>query len=532
MMRPLTGFVLMLPLAICIAAQPTGFNYQGSLSNGGSPANGNHDFEFAVFDAVAAGSQLGTTLTRSNVSVANAVFAVSLDFGNVFPGPNRFLEIRVRTSGGGSFTTLTPRQPINSAPYSVKSLNADSATNSSQLGGVSAGQYVLTTDTRMTDARNPLPGSTSYIQNQSASPQASSSFNISGSGTVGGTLSGNVVSASLQYNLAGSRIIGTPGSQNLFIGTFAGPSSAIAGGRNTYVGHSAGTNLLQTTASGNSYFGAGAGAANTTGFSNSMFGDSAGFQNTASNNSFFGASAGNQNSSGTNNAFFGFSAGSANTSASSNSFFGANSGSSNMTGANNAFFGASSGQDNVDGTDNSFFGVNTGRANSSGSNNSYFGRLAGRNTNTGSNNTMVGLSAGTSNNSGSSLTIIGANADVASNNLSFATALGAGAVVSSNNTVQLGRSTDSVNIPGKLKVVILGSAGATPLCRNATAEIGTCSAPLQSPAIIDLQTQIEELSKRIQEQDTENRKLSERIDVLMKLVCRSNTQPEICKEER
>ena len=109
-------------------AQTTGFVYQGSLNSGGVVANGNHDFEFALFDAVSGGAQLGATITQSSVSVTNGIFAVSLDFGSQFPGAQRFLEIRVRPTGVGAFTPLTPRQPITSAPYAVKSLNSDTAT--------------------------------------------------------------------------------------------------------------------------------------------------------------------------------------------------------------------------------------------------------------------------------------------------------------------------------------------------------------------------------------------------------------------
>lgn len=490
MNRILSLFVGVL-ISICVicpalVAQTNVFTYQGSLTTAGSPANGNHDFEFALFDTLGGANQVGTTLTRSNVVVTNGVFSVSLDFGNQFPGLNRFLEIRVRPSGGGGFTTLTPRQQVNSAPYAIKSVAAESAVtalnatnaatsiNATQLGGVAANQYVLTTDPRMTDARAPTAGSTSYIQNQNAGPQSSSSFNISGSGTVGGTLSAGTVNVSSQYNIGGTRILSTPGSQNVFIGAFTGGSGSTVL-RNTYVGAGAGTNVLQNNANENSYFGAGAGAANTEGDRNSIFGVDAGFQNIASNNSFFGAKTGQQNTTGTLNAFFGESAGTLNTTASSNSFFGADSGASTTTGGGNSFFGTGSGQDNVDGIQNSFFGENAGRANTSGNSNAYFGRHAGRNTSTGSSNTMVGFSAGDANNTGSSLTLIGANADVGSDGLTFATAIGAGAVVATSSTVQIGRGSDTVNLPGKLKLNILGSAGATAICRNASAEISTCS---------------------------------------------------------
>lgn len=75
-----------------------------------------------------AGTQSGSTLAPTNVAVSNGVFTVSLDFGAVaFPGANRWLEISVRVAGGGAFTTLTPRQPLTSTPYAIKSLNAAAA---------------------------------------------------------------------------------------------------------------------------------------------------------------------------------------------------------------------------------------------------------------------------------------------------------------------------------------------------------------------------------------------------------------------
>ena len=44
----------------------------------------------------------------------------TLDFGpHVFAGADRWLEIAVRTNGGGSFATLDPRQQIASTPYAI-----------------------------------------------------------------------------------------------------------------------------------------------------------------------------------------------------------------------------------------------------------------------------------------------------------------------------------------------------------------------------------------------------------------------------
>src|SRR5438132_1164417 len=178
-------------------AQGSGFTYQGRLTDGGTAANGNYDLQFVLFDSLSGGTQVGSTQTINTVAVSNGVFTVSLDFGaNSFPGASRFLEISARPTGG-SFTLLTPRQQITSTPYAVRSLNAASA-DSVPASGVPA-------------------GSGNYIQSN-PSAQQSASFNISGNGTAGGTLSGNVLNATTQFNLNGSRILSNPGSRNLFAG--------------------------------------------------------------------------------------------------------------------------------------------------------------------------------------------------------------------------------------------------------------------------------------------------------------------------
>ncbi|HUT23616.1 MAG TPA: hypothetical protein VM492_04660, partial [Sumerlaeia bacterium] len=42
----------------------TAFTYQGYLASGGAEANGNHDFQFALYDAANGGSQVGVTVTK------------------------------------------------------------------------------------------------------------------------------------------------------------------------------------------------------------------------------------------------------------------------------------------------------------------------------------------------------------------------------------------------------------------------------------------------------------------------------------
>jgi len=352
-------------------AQGTAFTYQGRLQDGSTSANGNYDFQFTLWDALSGGTQqpqaAPVTVTKSNVVVTNGVFTTQLDFGAAaFSGGDRFLETSVRLSGAASFTLLSPRQPITSTPYAVRSASAasadvaTSATNANQLGGVAADQYVVTSDSRLSDSRAPTAGSSNYIQNN-ISPQPGSNFNISGDGRVGGTLSSNIVSATTQFNLGSNRVLAT-GNNSIFAGFGTG----------------------QSTTSG-------------------------------ARNSFFGVNAGFNNTSGSDNVFLGLVAGFANTSGNANTFVGAGAGNQNSTGNGNAFFGWDSGQNNT-GSGNSFAGAGAGLNNSTGSSNSFLGNSAGNVNTTGNNNTAVGVFSNFAANNLVNATAIGANAFVGQNN--------------------------------------------------------------------------------------------------------------------
>jgi hypothetical protein len=458
-------------------AQTTTFTYQGKLTDNALPANANYDFEFRLFSVDTGGIALGT-LQRLNTAVATGIFTVQLDFGGQFGGSDRWLEIAVKPAGSPDpFTTLNPRQPITSVPYAMRSMSAANATNALMLGGVAANQYVLTTDARLTDARSPLPGSVNYIQN-TISPQASSNFNISGNGTAGGTLTANIIDATTQYNIGGSRVLSVSGAANTFAGRVAGFNNTI-GTNNAFFGNNAGQE--NTMGSKNSFFGSRVAEANTTGEDNAFFGFAAGINNLDANrNSFFGSESGEFNKSGDDNAFFGYQAGLKNL-VNGNSFFGSNAGRDNTSGINNSFFGRNAGNNQTTGNGNSFFGSSTGGSNTTGSANSFFGSSAGSSSSTGGSNSFFGNAAGNSNTSGSNNTVIGAGADVSIGNLSFATAIGAQAVVSSSNTIVLGRSAgeDDVRVPGSIAVLQLGSAGSTSICRNGSNFLATCSSSLR-----------------------------------------------------
>lgn len=114
--------IVLLGAATAAQAQPTSFTYQGQLKNNGSPANGSYTMTFTLFDALAGGSQQGSTLTFDGaggnppqVSVDQGLFTVSLDYGVTPFVANQSLWLEIAVSG----TTLTPRQPLEAAPFAL-----------------------------------------------------------------------------------------------------------------------------------------------------------------------------------------------------------------------------------------------------------------------------------------------------------------------------------------------------------------------------------------------------------------------------
>ncbi|MDQ4121794.1 MAG: tail fiber domain-containing protein [Acidobacteriota bacterium] len=523
----ITGFVVLILLVTGFiqrsAAQTTEFTYQGKLSENNVAATGTYQMQFALFDAASGGVQIGSTLEKLSVSVNNGTFIQPLDFGAAaFPGADRFLEIRVRKNTSEAYTTLTPRQRISSMPYAVRAINAGTASNATQLGGIAANQFVQTTDSRLSDARNPLPGSTSYIQN-TTTQQAASNFNISGNGILGGSLTANTLSAAngistngavnagTQYNIGGNRVFfGSLTSTNTFVGAdagAAGPTNCcnaffgrdagksttigggnsffgnqagrdnVGGGDNTFIGAFSGrlntsgnsnsflgvsSGISNTTGSDNVFIGVHAGELNTTGSQNTFVGRSAGRANANDFNSFFGFQTGYSNTTGIANSFFGGQAGYNNTEGGLNSFFGNRAGYYNSLGSSNSFFGYSAGHQNTAGYENSFFGTDAGWSNTTGYNNSFFGYLAGRGNTTGYGNSAYGRRAGDTNSSGDFNTFMGYHSNAYGANQSNSTAIGAFAYVKQSNSIVLG-SIEGIN--GATATVNVGIGTTTPADR-------------------------------------------------------------------
>lgn len=633
----------------------TSFTYQGKLVESGANVTTPRDLKFKLFDDTT-NTQIGSDVIVPGVLFRDGIFNVVLDFGSaVFTGATRSLEISVSNPGANAFTALSPRQPITPTPYAVRSLSAyyaATATNTDQLGGVPANQYVGTADPRMSDSRDPTAGSANYVQNQNTSPQALANFSIDGTG------SANILNAATQFNLGGNRILATPAldslavglnagagslsSQSTMVGTNSGSSGSI-GVANSFFGNK--TGFHNTTGAGNSffgntagwsnisgqlnsYFGVNAGAQGTTGSSNSFFGENAGLTNKTGSNltlvgslasvgvdglqfataigagsavstsntlvlgrpadtvnvpgsfntsgtftsnvvnsqtkftignsgalsfgnsiedlyvggdspantgtgqTFVGRFAGFSNTIGGNNSFIGGQAGRNNTTGRENVFVGWAAGLNNTTGNWNTFLGMWAGRDNVDGLGNNFLGSETGRSNTSGNRNNFIGGSAGFNNTTGNDNTFVGEHAGNGQQTGNNNTLLGSNANVGTGNLTYATAIGAGATVTSSNTVALGRTADSIWIPGNLYLNQLGPAAATRLCWNSSNyQISTCSTPLAGTSEL---TEFNGehvptvLVNAIKEQQAKIDAQAKQIEQLKTLVCSMLPTAEVC----
>ena len=172
-----------------VFAQGTAFTYQGSLSAGGQPVTGNFDLQFKLHPASTGTNQVGPTLTNAPVGVTNGLFTVSLDFTvSPFTGSPLWLEIGVRTNGStNAYTILNPTQPITSAPYAIRSLNA--GTSTAFTGTLQDSQ--LSTNVPLLNGSNIFSGHVNLNNGTGTfSGTLSGTFNGSGTGTFGGNFNG------------------------------------------------------------------------------------------------------------------------------------------------------------------------------------------------------------------------------------------------------------------------------------------------------------------------------------------------------
>jgi hypothetical protein len=128
-------------------SQGSAFTYQGRLNSGGTGANGNYDFRFDLYpddgSVPPGGAAVGGPILYTNVFLSNGLFTVALDFGAVFSGNDRWLQISVGTNGAGSFTALSPRQRLTPTPYAITAANLTGVLPNAALMGTYTNVVVM-----------------------------------------------------------------------------------------------------------------------------------------------------------------------------------------------------------------------------------------------------------------------------------------------------------------------------------------------------------------------------------------------------
>jgi hypothetical protein len=208
------------------AAQGTAFTFQGHLMDGGNPANGLYDFRSGPVATNTGGAIVAGPVTNAAVMVSNGLFVLTLDYGPVFDGTPYWLQMGVRTNGGGAFIGMSPRPEVTPTPYSIfagTASNLSGTLPASQLSGIipsadMSGAYGNALN--LNNAANTFTGS---FSGNGASVTSLNANNLA-SGTVpDARLSGNVVLRAGGNALTGNQTIT---SGKLGIGTTS-PKTAL-----------------------------------------------------------------------------------------------------------------------------------------------------------------------------------------------------------------------------------------------------------------------------------------------------------------
>ncbi len=156
-------FILFTSIALSgVGRDPAGtaFTYQGRLLEDENAANGVYDLRFTLYDSETAGSQVGSPIERTGVTVEGGLVTVDLDFGSVADGNALWLEVAVRPAGTGTYTVLAPRQRLRPEPQALWS--ADAATFAGQPPShfLDTSTMPQTKNGALLVAAGPLPGIT------------------------------------------------------------------------------------------------------------------------------------------------------------------------------------------------------------------------------------------------------------------------------------------------------------------------------------------------------------------------------------
>jgi len=314
-----------------VADVPQVISYQGRLvdSLGVAVPDGDYAVTFSLYISESS-SDPEWICAKQTVPVENGLFVYLL--GNACPLEDNFFAksadvwLGLEIVGIGE---LTPRTRLTSTPYAYHALRADTAwyVDAGTSGWTDEGTVL-----RLDNANDSVGVGT-------AAP--STKLDVAGEVNVTG-----------DYQIAGTPVLTTAGSNNLCVGNGAGASNTGVGC--TIVGDDAGPS---NQGDNNVMVGRAAGFDNITGEKNTFVGQGSGGNNDAgSNNTFIGRWAGYYNTDGTHNTYLGSAAGSQ-AYGDTNTYVGVSAGALN-NGSHNVFVGPFAGY-NVD-VSNKLFIANSG----------------------------------------------------------------------------------------------------------------------------------------------------------------------------
>jgi hypothetical protein len=185
-------------------AQGTAFTYQGRLNDSNGPVTGIYDLRLTLYDQLGGPSSPFFVLA---VPITNGLFTVTTDFGNLFNGDNRSLEIAARPFNTGAYVTLNPRQPLTPTPYAIF------ANTASNLSGILPASQLTGTI-----ANGNLPSSPNFSGTVTASSFSGNGANITSvnaNNISGGTLPDARLSSNVALRAGGNTFTNTQ--------TFNGP---------------------------------------------------------------------------------------------------------------------------------------------------------------------------------------------------------------------------------------------------------------------------------------------------------------------
>ncbi len=116
--------------ALALADPGTGFTYQGSLSQNGSPVTGLRDMRFRLYDAATGGTPI-ETVQAFNVDISGGLFSVEVDFG---AGPwtaneQLWVEIEAGPADQSQSYEVIGRQKLTATPYALNTRGIDVEAN-------------------------------------------------------------------------------------------------------------------------------------------------------------------------------------------------------------------------------------------------------------------------------------------------------------------------------------------------------------------------------------------------------------------